>query len=81
MKRREFIALAGAATLTPFAASAAKKFVDYTPGLVDQLLASGKTVLVDYYASWCSTCRTQERIIKGIRNQNSDYDDNMVFVR
>jgi thioredoxin 1 len=68
-------------TLTPLAVQAADKLITYTPGLVDDLLASGKTVFVDYYASWCSTCRTQERIVKGLRNQNTDYDDGIVFVR
>lgn len=81
MKRREFIALTGAAALSPLAAFAAKKPLNYTPGLVEEQLAAGKTVFVDFYTTWCTTCRAQGRIVEGLRNQNPAYDKNMVFVK
>jgi thiol-disulfide isomerase/thioredoxin len=55
--------------------------VDYTPGMVDGLLAEGRTVFVDFAADWCSTCRTQERIISRLRAANPAYDSAMTFVR
>jgi len=61
MKRRSFLATSGAFALLPLAARAG--FVDYTPGMIDAALKDGKTVFVDYSATWCSTCKRQERVI------------------
>lgn len=81
MKRRDFIATTAAAlALTPFAAQAAG-FVDYTPGVIEAALAEGKTVFVDYSATWCSTCARQERVIASLRAENGSYDEAMVFVK
>lgn len=81
MKRRDFIATTAAAlALTPFAAQAAG-FVDYTPGVIETALAEGKTVFVDYSATWCSTCARQERVIASLRAENGSYDEAMVFVK
>ncbi|WP_208988242.1 thioredoxin family protein [Labrenzia sp. VG12] len=59
----------------------ASGMVDYTPGLIEEHLAAGKTVFVDYAASWCSTCARQERVISALRAANPAYDEAMVFVR
>lgn len=84
MNRREFLsvvsAAASAAVFLPGAVQAAE-MVDYTPGLILDHLASGKTVFVDYAASWCSTCARQERVISALRAANPAYDEAMVFVR
>lgn len=78
MKRRTFITLAAAAVTLPTFAMAEP--VDYTPGLIQKALADGKTVFVDYTASWCSTCKRQERVINELRAENDAYDASMVFV-
>lgn len=78
MNRRTFLASTAALTLTPVFATAAQ---DYTPGLIKQALADGKTVFVDFAADWCSTCARQERVINALRSQNPAYDASMVFVR
>ena len=54
--------------------------MDYKPGLIKDLLSSGKTVLVDYKADWCSTCARQERVIKQLRQENPAYDKAITFV-
>ena len=80
MDRRTFLAAAGAFAFAPAVASA-QGFVTYTPGLIQKELAAGKTLLVDYSAKWCSTCKTQERVIEALRAENPAYDAAMVFVK
>ena len=55
--------------------------IDYTPGLVQQRLAAGETLFVDFFAPWCSTCRTQERHVEALRSENPAYDAAMTFIR
>ena len=80
-----FFALGGAATYfnlqkgTP-ATSHGSTSVAYAPGVVKELLAANKTVFVDVYTSWCSTCTSQGRTIEVLRQENPAYDANMVFV-
>ena len=80
MHKRSFLIGAGALALTPLARGVAA-MVDYTPGLVDERLAAGETLLVDFWASWCSTCRAQTRVIEELRATNPAYDAAMGFVR
>lgn len=79
MNRREIIILAAATAALPLSAAASGP-VDYTPGLVDQLLADGKTVFVDFKADWCTTCARQERVIGSLMSANSAYEEAVVFV-
>ncbi|MGB1310614.1 MAG: thioredoxin family protein [Leucothrix sp.] len=79
MKRRTFISLIAGLALAPSLVTAAS--VEYTPGLIKQALAEGKTVFVDYAASWCSTCKRQERLINQLRERNPVYDKHLTFVR
>ncbi len=52
----------------------------YEPGLIQQLMDEGKTVFVDYHATWCSTCAAQKRQLKALRQNNPAYDAAMTFV-
>jgi len=79
MQRRSFLALSAAMTVMPFAGNAG--IVTYYPGLVDERLAAGETVLVDFWASWCSTCRAQSRVMDSLKAANPDYEANITFVR
>ncbi|WP_299483368.1 thioredoxin family protein [uncultured Roseibium sp.] len=84
MNRRHFLlttASAALATATLSAPAFAGSMVDYSPGLIQKHLASGKIVFVDYSASWCGTCARQERVISALRQANPAYDDAIVFVR
>ncbi|MEM9716362.1 MAG: thioredoxin family protein [Pseudomonadota bacterium] len=81
MNRRTF--LLSTATLPTLASAGfamGKGFADYNPGLVEQALADGQTVLLDFAADWCSTCKRQERVIGQLRGENPDYDA-ILFVR
>lgn len=83
MDRRNFLALSAAASaFAAFALPAsAAQMVDYTPGLVDAELAAGKTVFLDFAASWCSTCAAQERVINALQAENPAYLANISFIR
>lgn len=80
LTRRTLIAGIAATALAP-AAFADSANVAYAPGVIEAALADGKTVFVDYFASWCSTCRAQKRVVDALRQANPAYDANMVFVK
>ena len=65
----------------PIAAFAAEEWIVYKPGVIQALLNEGKTVVADYSASWCSTCKVQERVMDDLCAFNPAYDKAMVFVR
>ena len=79
MNRRDFMALTAAVTLaTPMAAKA--DAISYTPGLVQKHLAAGDVVFLDFKASWCSTCKAQERVINALKSENPDYEKAVTFI-
>jgi thiol-disulfide isomerase/thioredoxin len=80
MYRRAFLAIS-TATLLSVPAWAGDDLVTYKPGVIQSALDDGKTVFVDYFAPWCSTCRTQERRVQELRAENPEYDRNLVFIR
>ena len=53
---------------------------DYVPGLVDERLAAGETVFLDYTATWCSTCRSQGRTIAKLKAGNPAYEAKVTFI-
>lgn len=79
MNRRDFLALTAAVTLTaPLAAQA--ESLRYTPGLVEERLAAGETLFLDFKASWCSTCKAQERVINALKAENPAYEKAITFI-
>jgi thioredoxin 1 len=82
MKRRDFMRLTAAASvipaLLPLAAQAAP--IAYTPGLVDERLAAGETVFVDFKASWCPTCAAQGRVLDALKAANPAYESAVTFI-
>jgi thioredoxin 1 len=79
MDRRLFLTLA--ATL-PFAATIARaaSTIDYAPGVAEAAMDEGKIVLLDFKASWCTTCAAQERVINALRAENPAYDTAITFI-
>ncbi len=80
LNRRQICAAAFAATLVPMSAFA-EGFSDYSPGDIEDALERGETVLVDYSASWCSTCKRQERVINALRAQDPAFDASLTFIK
>ena len=80
-RRALLLGTAGLAALTALPAHASVEFTDYTPGVIEDALAAGKTVFVDYAAWWCTTCRAQKRVIARLVEQNPAYQKSMLFVR
>ena len=78
MHRRSFLTLTAASLLAPIAARAA--FLNYTPGLVKERLAKDETVFLDFTASWCSTCRSQGRTIRALKDANPAYGNAITFI-
>jgi len=77
MNRRSFLsAVAGFAAVAAVAGPALAVFkpVAYSPDKLKALQDSGKTVLLDFYADWCSTCRTQERVLESLTSTGA-YSD------
>lgn len=82
MNRRDFLLLTATVSLAP-ALPAHAGFdtgAEYEPGMVDALLAEGRTVFLDFSASWCSTCRAQANIIKALKEENPAYDAQVAFI-
>jgi len=78
MNRRTFLSTSIAGLLVPLAGRAGTS--DYSPGLVQKELGAGKTVFLDFKASWCSTCAAQERVIQKLKAGNPDYEARISFV-
>lgn len=88
MLKRTFLAglaslavLSAAALVPAVPARAAGGFVDYVPGVIEDALKAGRTVFVDYSATWCTTCKAQERVISRLLEANPAYAEKMLLVR
>lgn len=77
VSRRIFASLLGLALATslfamPDAAHAGT--ASFSSAKFEKIKKSGKAVMLDFYAPWCGTCRTQSRAIKALRAENKAYE-------
>lgn len=54
--------------------AAALEVTPYTPQSLATAQASGKPFLLDFFATWCVTCKAQERVLEQLRGANPAYD-------
>lgn len=47
-------------------------YQDFSQSAYDAAIADGKTVILDFHADWCPTCRANEPIIKGVFEARAD---------
>jgi len=57
-----------AMSLLAACAAALAAEVPYTKAAFDKALADGKPVVVDFWASWCPTCKEQKPIVRALMN-------------
>jgi thioredoxin 1 len=79
MNRRDFLIATAAVTLA-LPVTTAQAAADYTPDLLQAELAAGKTVFLDFKASWCSTCAAQGRVITALLAADPAYEKAISFI-
>lgn len=80
MNRRTFLASTAAVALLPLGLQAAEP-IFYTPGSAEAAMDEGKIVLLDFWASWCTTCAAQERVLAALKAENPAYEQRIEFYK
>lgn len=89
MKTISKFVVAGALAMTALWAHALEKEA-FTEERYNQLRDDGEVFLIDVYATWCSTCKAQQEILKQFQAENPeaaltilevDFDDDKKWVR
>jgi thioredoxin 1 len=75
LNRRSALSLiAGLAALAAIRPTyAAARIVDYSEQALAEAAASGEPYLIDFFATWCSTCAAQDRVLEGLAAESAAY--------
>ena len=75
LSRRRLFALGAAGIAAGVALPAfARNVVTYTPDILQNAVDGGQTYLLDFAATWCSTCKAQERVLDKLQDQSEAYN-------
>tara|TARA_Y100001936_G_scaffold234891_1_gene262514 strand:+ start:367 stop:738 length:372 start_codon:yes stop_codon:yes gene_type:complete len=58
--------------LIQFPANAADKYTNFSLSSLEKAKASGKTVVVNSYEPWCWSCRKQDKVLIGAKDEFKD---------
>ena len=58
--------------LIQFPVNAADKYTNFTLSSLEKAKATGKTVVVNSYEPWCWSCRKQDKVLIGAKNEFKD---------
>jgi len=78
MNRRQLIGIAALLPFAPLGVLAAEAAI-YSAEAVQAELDAGKIVVLDFSASWCSSCQAQGRTIASLRDENPGYAERIAF--
>jgi thiol-disulfide isomerase/thioredoxin len=76
MPNRRFVLFAlatGAAAVSLGGVARALDTIEYTQESLAALQASGEPFLIDFFATWCTTCAAQERALDSLAQENAAY--------
>lgn len=79
MNRRDFLLVTASVSLVPPLAARAEE-VTYSAARLKSDLAAGKTVVLDFYATWCVTCAAQHRVMDKLKAENPAYEKHVTFM-
>jgi len=82
MDRRSLLTTASAAALAGLLPGAALAYQStaYKPGVLKTALRRGDTVILDYFATWCTTCKAQHRVIDELIRENPAYQSEITWI-
>lgn len=73
-RRQTLIALLAAGVAAGMTKPAlALQTTDYSPEALASLQSGGQPFLVDFFATWCSTCAAQERVLEELAAESDVY--------
>ena len=49
--------------------------IEYDPAALQAAVESGKPYLLDFSATWCTTCKAQARVLDALQAENAAYND------
>ena len=74
--RRGLLAIGVAGVMASMSLPAmARNVIVYTPEILQETVAKGEPYLLDFSATWCTTCKAQERVLDGLQAENASYNN------